>query len=116
MLWKEILRKKGLILGLLMQPISLIGSLKRGERHYLGDVQKEESHPFAIREEEGTCAYAVDLEALEAKPQSELIYENRAKRRVVVQSCRPSAGGMPVRITATQKGCGYVHQLPPMSG
>lgn len=82
-----------------------------GERHYLGDVQKEESHPFAIREEEGTCAYAVDLEALEAKPQSELIYENRAKRRVVVQSCRPSAGGTPVRITATRKGCGYVHQL-----
>ena len=82
-----------------------------GERHYLGDVQKEESHPFVIREEEGTCAYAVDLEALEAKPQSELIYENRAKRRIVVQSCRPSAGGTPVRITATRKGCGYVHQL-----
>jgi len=81
------------------------------ERQYLGNVQKDENHPFAIKEEEGSCSYKVDLEALEAKPQSELVYENRSKNRVVVEPCRPSVRGTSVRITATKKGCGYVHQF-----
>ena len=81
------------------------------ERQYLGNVQKDEKHPFALREEEGSCLYAVDLENLEAKPQSELVYENRSKRRIVVEPCRPSVRGTPVRITPTRKGCGYVHQF-----
>ena len=81
------------------------------ERQYLGNVQKDENHPFAIKEEEGSCSYKVDLEALEAKPQSELVYENRSKNRVVVEPCRPSIRGTSVRITATRKGCGYVHQF-----
>jgi len=81
------------------------------ERQYLGSVQKDENHPFAIKEEEGSCSYKVDLEALEAKPQSELVYENRSKNRVVVEPCRPNIRGTSVRITATRKGCGYVHQF-----
>ena len=81
------------------------------ERQYLGNVQKDENHPFAIREEEGSCSYKVDLESLEAKSQSELVYENRSKNRVVVEPCRPSIRGTSVRITASRKGCGYVHQF-----
>jgi hypothetical protein len=81
------------------------------ERVYLKEPQKDEEHPFALQEEEGRCSYAVDVESLKAMPQSELVYSNRTKQRIVVETCRPSFEAKTVAIQATKKGCGIVHQF-----
>ena len=81
------------------------------ERVYLKEPQKDEEHPFALQEEEGRCSYAVDVDSLKATPQSELVYSNRTKQRIVVETCRPSFEAKTVAIQATKKGCGIVHQF-----
>lgn len=81
------------------------------QRTYLKDPQRDEKHPFALKEESGKCTYKVDLTAQTAIPQSELVYDNRAKQRVVVEGCRPSIDAQSIPITTTQKGCGIVHDF-----
>lgn len=81
------------------------------QRTYLKDPQRDEKHPFALKEESGKCTYKVDLTAQTAIPQSELVYDNRAKQRVVVEGCRPSIDASSIPITTTQKGCGIVHDF-----
>ena len=81
------------------------------QRTYLKDPQRDEKHPFALKEESGKCTYKVDLTAQTAIPQSELIYDNRAKQRVVVEGCRPSIDAQSIPITTTQKSCGIVHDF-----
>ncbi len=81
------------------------------ERVYLKEPQRDEKYPFALQEEEGQCSYALDLKTKQAKPQSDLVYYNRFKQRVVVEPCRPSVFGKITPLRVTSKGCGWVHQF-----
>ncbi len=81
------------------------------KKTYLKDPEKDEKHPFALQEEGGKCTYALDIDAKTATPQSELVYYNRAKQKVLAEGCRPSLGAKPIAISATQKGCGIIHDF-----
>jgi hypothetical protein len=80
-------------------------------RSNLGDLQVDENHPFALREEPSTCGYTIDLDAKTATPQSELVYYNRTKQRIVVQKCRSSLKGISLPLLAKQQGCPMGHDF-----
>ena len=73
-----------------------------------GNLYTDLARPFAINREIGKCEYNVNLNTMQAIPQTQLGFSNRANQRVTLSACAPDPALAPIPITLSNS-CPLIH-------